>query len=67
VTIYTDGQLTYEADPTRNNALPPPDFNRLPVNEYAAVEFYPGTGTAPAEFNRTGNGCGVLLLWTRER
>jgi hypothetical protein len=67
VTIYTDGQLTYEANFERKDALPPPDFNRLPVNEYAAVEFYPGTGTAPAEFNRTGNGCGVLLLWTRER
>jgi hypothetical protein len=37
----------------------------LPKN-LAAAEFY-SAATAPAQFNRTGSGCGVLLLWSRER
>ncbi len=67
VTLYLDGQLVYEADPERKDALPPPDFDRMAVGDYAAVEYYPGSGTAPVQFGRTSSGCGVLLLWTRER
>ena len=36
------------------------------VSDLAAVEFH-NIATVPVQFNATGAGCGVLLLWTRER
>ena len=44
-----------------------PDLNRMPVREYAAVEYYAGGATLPLQYNMTGNGCGVLVLWYREK
>lgn len=66
VTIYMDGQLVFSA---REGEKPPVafDMNRMPVNQFAGVEFYPGSGTGPPQYNVTGGGCGTLLLWTRER
>jgi hypothetical protein len=43
------------------------DLEKMRVNEYAGVEYYPGGGTIPIQYNRTGSSCGVLLFWTRER
>lgn len=65
VTTYIDGVLVYGVN--SDTAVKPPDVNRIPVDELAGVEFYPGSGTAPPQYNATGSGCGVLLLWTRER
>jgi hypothetical protein len=31
------------------------------------VEYYAGGATMPPQYNGTDSGCGVLLLWTRER
>lgn len=45
----------------------PPDFSRMDGLNYAAAEYYAGGATMPPEFNETANGCGTLLLWTRER
>jgi hypothetical protein len=42
------------------------DVNQFQVSELAGVEYH-NIGDVPAEYNRTGGGCGVLLLWTRER
>jgi hypothetical protein len=39
----------------------------MPVDDYAAVEFYAGAETYPMWISPTNNDCGVLLLWTRER
>ncbi|MEO7455796.1 MAG: carboxypeptidase-like regulatory domain-containing protein [Gemmatimonadaceae bacterium] len=64
VTLYVDGVLVYSAK--MDAANDPADFNRLAVREYAAVEFYLRSGTAPPGFNATDAGCGTLLLWTRE-
>jgi hypothetical protein len=36
------------------------------VSDLAGVEFH-NIATVPVQFNATGSGCGVLLLWTRER
>ena len=65
VTVFVDGVLNYNA--VSDNTSEPFDFNRLPVSQYAGVEFYPSTGTAPIQYNTTGSGCGTMLLWTRER
>jgi hypothetical protein len=43
------------------------DLEKLAVAEFAGVEYYPGGATIPAQYNKTGSSCGVLLLWTRER
>lgn len=47
--------------PTRGANL---DFQ---VGDLGGVEFYQGAATVPVEFNATGGGGCVLLLWTRER
>jgi hypothetical protein len=39
---------------------------RYSVNEFAAIESYVGA-QIPAQYNGVGSGCGVLLLWSRER
>ncbi len=41
------------------------DFDRLGIEEVAGIELYGGIGTIPTEFNRTGSGCGVIVIWTR--
>ena len=43
------------------------DFDKVSVDDYAAVEFYAGAETYPVWISPTNNDCGVLLLWTRER
>ncbi|HTE44484.1 MAG TPA: carboxypeptidase-like regulatory domain-containing protein [Gemmatimonadaceae bacterium] len=56
VALYIDG-------------VPATDSNleNINVNEYAAVEFYPGGATVPPLYNKTNRSCGVMLLWSRER
>jgi TonB-dependent Receptor Plug Domain. len=50
-----------------NVAVSDNDLVKLNVSEFAAIEFYSGGATIPAQYNRTGASCGVILLWTRER
>jgi hypothetical protein len=63
VTVYMDGILLYSS----TTGGPPVDANQLLVSELGGVEFYAGGGVGPPEFNATGGGCGILVLWTRER
>jgi hypothetical protein len=64
VAVYVDGVRTFDAG---MNASQLPDFGRLNSRDYAAAEFYAGGASVPVEYNATNGGCGVLLLWTRER
>ena len=43
------------------------DLLKMATQNYAGVEFYAGAAEIPVQYNATGNACGVLLLWTRER
>jgi hypothetical protein len=36
------------------------------VDHVEAIEVY-DAATAPAQYSRRGTGCGVILIWTRER
>jgi hypothetical protein len=54
--IYIDGAASTDND-----------LEKMRVNEYAGIEYYPGGSTIPTQYNRTGSSCGVLLFWTRER
>jgi hypothetical protein len=43
------------------------DLQKMQTLDFAGVEYYGGGATIPAQYNRTGSSCGVLLLWLRER
>lgn len=64
VTLYVDGVITYDAS---GPAPEPPDIRQFDTRNYAAVEYYAGGATTPLKYNATSSGCGVLLLWSRER
>jgi hypothetical protein len=65
VDIYLDGAVYFQAVGAR--AQFGNDLQRLQATQFAGVEYYSGAARIPAEFNKTGAVCGVLLLWTRER
>ena len=56
--IYVDGAPVALA----NTAF---DVNSLGLNHIAAIEVYSGPANTPPRYNRTSNGCGVVLIWTR--
>jgi hypothetical protein len=61
--VYLDGALIYDS------AAPAPqrlfDVNSIQPSSIEAVEVYTGAAQIPAKYNRTGGGCGVMLIWTR--
>ena len=63
VTVYENGVLLFQNGMQQG----PPNFDRLSVNQYAAVEFYASAANYPPWVSRSNNNCGVLLLWTRYR
>ena len=63
VSVYQDGAKIY--DPA-NVGAPRVDFEHMSPRDYEAVEFYQGA-EVPAEYNSTGNACGVLVLWSRTK
>jgi hypothetical protein len=63
VTLYIDGALVYSA----KQPVELPNLQTYRIDEYAGVEYYPGGASMPVKYNATDSGCGVLLLWSRER
>ena len=68
-TVYQDGAMIYQAafQLQAKTPQPPPDFSRLRVDEYSAVEYYASPAEYPPSVSPTNNSCGVLMLWTRVR
>jgi hypothetical protein len=66
VDIYMDGLLYYTSF-NSGGFESDRDLQKMQAMQYAAVEFYSGAARIPAQYNKTGSSCGVLLLWTRER
>lgn len=66
--IYLDGALVYNSA-RFSTGRPPPLFNvnSIPPENIEAVEAYTSAAQIPAQYNKTGGGCGVLLIWTRIR
>ena len=56
-----------DSSPTRDQLMKIPDLNGFAVNQLAGLEFYAAGASIPPQFNATDDGCGTLLLWTRER
>ncbi|HZI27542.1 MAG TPA: TonB-dependent receptor plug domain-containing protein [Gemmatimonadaceae bacterium] len=44
---------------------PPFDINSITTDQVAAIEFYAGPATMPAELNATQGTCGALVIWTK--
>ncbi|MEO7086421.1 MAG: hypothetical protein ABI442_22590 [Gemmatimonadaceae bacterium] len=64
VRVYTDGVLTWDSSMGISSL---PDFARISVEDYAAVEFYAGGDALPPGISPLGADCGTLVLYTRER
>jgi hypothetical protein len=62
VAVFLDGMALYNGP--RQGA--PPDLNLFPNSTLAGAEFYASTATSPVQY-KDKTGCGMLLLWTRER
>lgn len=43
------------------------DLEMIRTDQIGAVEIYDSIASMPAQYNRTANGCGVMLLWSRFR
>jgi hypothetical protein len=66
VTVYIDGAKVFD-NANRGAAMQLIDFDRLNVQDYAGVEYYASGATTPPQYNATSDGCGTLVLWTKER
>ena len=60
--VYLDGTLVFDSTHPENGLF---DVNTLQPEYIAGIEVYSSASQVPAKFNRTGGGCGVLLIWTR--
>jgi hypothetical protein len=60
--VYIDGAMVFDSKHPENGLF---DINSVPPEHIAGIEVYAGTAQIPAKYNRTGGGCGVLLIWTR--
>jgi hypothetical protein len=56
-TIYINGLI-------QNGAV---DLEKLMAMDFGGIEFYSSPSQTPAQYNKNNGGCGVLLLWYRER
>jgi hypothetical protein len=59
IDVYLDGMLMSAGKDVA-------DLKEFLPTTLAAIEYH-STATIPMEFSRPGGGCGVLLLWSRER
>jgi hypothetical protein len=69
-TVYLDGVIIFDMSSatrlSRGGApIQPPNLSDYAVSHLAGIEFYAGEASAPPGYRHTG--CGLLLLWTRER
>ena len=60
--VYIDGALVYNSS-MRYAALF--DLNSIEPGSIEAMEVYSSGSNLPSEFQRTGGGCGAVLIWMR--
>jgi len=60
--VYLDGALVFDSKHPEHGLF---DVNAVPPEHIAGIEVYSSASQIPAKYNRTGGGCGVLLIWTR--
>ncbi|HEY4216546.1 MAG TPA: carboxypeptidase-like regulatory domain-containing protein [Gemmatimonadaceae bacterium] len=64
VTLYVNSVLYFAAG-MRGSQIP--DIARFATADLEGVEYYAGGAQVPEQYNATQAGCGVLVLWMRER
>jgi hypothetical protein len=60
--VYLDGALVFDSS---SRGVPLFDINSLQPGTIEGIEVYSSASQIPAQYNRTGGGCGVMLIWTR--
>jgi len=60
--VYLDGAMVFDSRHPENGLF---DVNSVSPEHIAGIEAYSSAAQVPAKYNRTGAGCGVLLIWTR--
>lgn len=60
--VYLNGALVFDSRTPGNGLF---DVNSVSPEHIAGIEVYTSTAQIPAKYDRTGGGCGVLLIWTR--
>jgi hypothetical protein len=60
--VYIDGALVFDSKHPEHGLF---DINTVPPDHIAGIEVYSSAAQVPAKYNRTGGGCGVLLIWTK--
>jgi iron complex outermembrane receptor protein len=58
--VYLDGVQLASGEPTDLF-----DVNSLQLSAIEGIEVYASASQVPAKYNKTGRGCGVMLIWTR--
>ena len=61
--VYLDGAVVYSSGSGKQTPLF--NLNRLDPRNIEAIEVYTSTAQIPAQFIRTGGGCGVMVIWSR--
>ncbi|MFI5243966.1 MAG: carboxypeptidase regulatory-like domain-containing protein [Gemmatimonadales bacterium] len=61
--VYVDGVQVYQYGV--NPPMPLFNVNSLPPEQIEGIEAYSSASQVPVRFNKTGSGCGVLVIWTR--
>lgn len=67
VALYVDGNPYYIPGVTHTPEGVAPDISGWSADEFSGVEYYADGAGAPAKYNTSNSGCGVLLLWRRYR
>jgi hypothetical protein len=60
--VYLDGALVYS---TGAGQTPLFNLNSVSARNLEGIEIYTSASQIPTQYVRTGNGCGVMLIWTR--
>jgi hypothetical protein len=60
--VYLDGAMVFDSRTPEHGLF---DVNTVPPDHIAGIEVYTSAAQIPAQYNRTGSGCGVMLIWTR--
>ena len=60
--VYVDGVLAFDSTQPESGLF---DVNSIPPSQIEAIEVYTSAAQIPAQYNKTSNGCGVMLIWTR--
>lgn len=62
IDVYLDGAMIYDSSARK---APLFNLNSMSASEIEPIEVYSSAAQAPAQYNKTSGGCGVMLIWTR--